>query len=107
VGRHGDHLGDESIEDRAHAEIRRDIRDLMWNDVGLVRTADGLRHAVNELSVVARRLGPGSSETHNLLSVAVLVTQAAFARRDSRGAHFRGDQAPNTGSRHETSRGKG
>ena len=107
VGRHGDHLGDESIEDRAHAEIRRDIRDLMWHDVGLVRTADGLRHAVNELSVVARRLGPGSSETHNLLSVAVLVTQAAFARRDSRGAHFRGDQAPNTGSRHETSRGKG
>ena len=85
VGRHDDLLDDQSTEDGAHAEIRREIRDLMWKEVGLVRTGDGLRHAVHGLRGLARRLGPGSSETHNLLTVAGLVTQAAYARRDSRG----------------------
>ena len=102
VGRHDDLLDDESTEDRAHAEIRREIRDLMWRDVGLVRTGDGLQRAVHGLIGVARRLGPGSSETHNLLTVAGLVTQAAYARRDSRGAHFRADRAPAPGSGHES-----
>lgn len=107
VGRFDDRLGDESIEDRAHAEIGREIRELMWRGVGLVRTGNGLQNAVHGLSRVARRLGPGVSETHNLLTVAGLVTQAAFVRRESRGAHFRSDNVPTPGSRDETSVGNG
>ena len=104
VGRHDDLLDDQATEDGAHAEIRREIRDLMWKEVGLVRTGDGLQHAVHGLRGLARRLGPGSSETHNLLTVAGLVTQAAYARRDSRGAHFRADRAPAPGADHESTR---
>ena len=107
VGRVDARLGGGSADADAGTELQREIRDLMWTDVGLVRTADGLQHAVNGLIRVARRLGAGSSETHNLLTVARLVTQAAFVRRDSRGAHFRGDPAPAHGSRHETSLGNG
>ena len=65
----------------------------MWRDVGLVRTGDGLQDAIHGLAGVARRLGPGSSETHNMLTVAGLVTRAAYTRRDSRGAHFRADRS--------------
>ena len=72
-------------------------------DVGLVRIGDGLQNAVHGLIRVARRLGPGVFETHNLLTVAGLVTQAAFVRRESRGAHFRSDDVPTPGSRDETS----
>ena len=103
VGRHSYLPGNESTEDSEHDEIRGDIRDLMWRDVGLVRTGDGLRQAVHGLIQVARRLGPGSSETHNLLTVAGLVAQAALARRDSRGAHYRADQAPVSGAGLDTS----
>ena len=93
VGRHDDLLADESTEEGAHREIRSEIRDLMWRDVGLVRTGDGLQDAIHGLAGVARRLGPGSSETHNMLTVAGLVTRAAYTRRDSRGAHFRADRS--------------
>ena len=107
LGRVDARLGDQSTEDGAHAELRREIRDVMWDEVGLVRTAGGLQHAVEGLVRIAHRLGPGSSETHNLLTVARLVTQAAFVRRESRGAHFRSDDVPTPGSRDEMSVGSG
>jgi len=107
LGRVDARLGEQSTEDGAHAEFRREIRDVMWDEVGLVRTAGGLQHAVEGLVRIAHRLGPGSSETHNLLTVARLVTQAAFIRRESRGAHFRSDDVPTPGSRDEMSVGSG
>ena len=107
LGRVDARLGDQATGDGAHAEIRREIRDVMWGEVGLVRTAGGLQHAVESLVRLAHRLGPGSSETHNLLTVAGLVTQAALVRRESRGAHFRSDYVPTPGSRDETSVGNG
>ena len=107
LGRVDTRRGDGSCEAHTDAEIRRDIRDLMWSEVGLVRTAAGLQRAVDSLARMARRLGPGVSETHNLLTVAELVTRAALARRESRGAHFRSDRRPTPGARHETSVGSG
>ena len=107
VGRVDTRRGDGTREEHADTEIRRAIRDLMWSEVGLVRTAGGLQHAVEGLSRIAHRLGPGASETHNLLTVAGLVTQAALVRPESRGAHFRSDCVPTSGSRHETSVGNG
>ncbi len=107
VGRVDVRLGDTSTEDGACAKIRRDIRDVMWSEVGLVRTADSLRHALGCFTQISRRLGPGASETHNLLTVAGLVAKAALDRRESRGAHFRSDSVPTPGSRHETSVGNG
>jgi len=107
IGRVAAPPGDESVGEPARSEFRRDIRDLMWNDVGLVRTADSLQRALEGCARIARRLGPGASETHNLLAVAGLVAQAALDRQESRGAHFRPDCPPVPGSRHETSVGRG
>ena len=102
VGRHDDRLVGESIHEGAHGEIRGEIRDLMWRDVGLVRTQDGLQQAIQGLAGIGRRLGPGSSETHNLLMVAGAITEAAYARRDSRGAHFRADHPSDPDTGHES-----
>ena len=97
--------GEGATDDELHAEIRREIRDVMWGEVGLVRTAASLQHAGERFERIARRLGPGCSETHNLLAVAGLVAKAALDRRESRGAHFRSDGVPTSSSRHETSCG--
>ena len=107
VGRVDVRLGDEATEDGACATIRRDIRDVMWSEVGLVRTAESLQHALGCFERISRRLGPGSSETHNMVAVASLVAKAALDRRESRGAHFRCDGVPTPDSRHGTTVGTG
>jgi aspartate oxidase len=84
-------------------EVRAAIRALMWRDVGLVRSKDSVQRALAELAPLTERLGAGSSESHNLLTVAEVVANAALARRDSRGAHFRTDDLLTSGSRHEMS----
>jgi L-aspartate oxidase len=68
-----------------------ELRKMMWRDVGLVRSAAGLRHAQHELDRLDRALGCGASEVTNLLTVARLVTTAAALRTESRGAHQRRD----------------
>lgn len=64
------------------------IRDLMWRHVGLDRHAGGLRRALDELDGIAADGAGGLAST---LTVARLVTRAATARTESRGAHFRSD----------------
>jgi L-aspartate oxidase len=71
------------------AAVEAEIRQLMWEKVGLVRSRDGLREALARFDVLARqRLDPASLR---LVTVARLVATAALARAESRGAHFRSD----------------
>jgi len=91
VGRHDVLSGHGDVDGQALADIRQEIRGLMWREVGLVRTGDGLRRAASALEGIRCRLGPGASEAHNLLTVGGLITQAALSRRESRGAHYRSD----------------
>jgi fumarate reductase flavoprotein subunit len=86
--------------------VRRRLYDIMWNDVGILRTAEGLTratHALNNLATVLSAMGvPDPDKRYNLtwmdrlnLENLVLVSRsicvAAQARTDSRGAHFRED----------------
>jgi L-aspartate oxidase len=75
--------GDESLI----AEVRK----LMWNQVGLERTAAGLGGALHELEGFALQPQETGGEARNLLAIARLVTRAALARAESRGGHFRTD----------------
>jgi fumarate reductase flavoprotein subunit len=86
--------------------VRRRLYDVMWNDVGILRTAEGLaraRHELNNLASAIALMGVADPEKRynltwmdrlnleNLVLVSRAICAAAVARADSRGAHFRED----------------
>ena len=77
------------------AEVRGELRQLMWERVGVARDGGGLTAAVAELERLGSKLPTPDSrqaaETANLLTVARLVARAALVRLESRGAHQRDD----------------
>lgn len=91
--------------------IRAALYECMWNDVGILRDADGLKRGqarLAELDADLSSMGVGSGDLafnmawhdwlnlKSLLAVSRVIAQAALAREDSRGAHFRED-FPKTG----------
>jgi fumarate reductase flavoprotein subunit len=86
--------------------IRRTLYDVMWNDVGILRTPDGLargRAVLDKLWGEVAAAGTVDAEPRynltwmdrlnleNLILVSRAICAAALARSDSRGAHFRED----------------
>ena len=69
----------------------RDLRNVMYSNVGLVRYERGLREALARIASLESAYPNPSPELRNLLVVARLVTEAALARRESRGSHYRSD----------------
>lgn len=76
---------------------REEIRDLMWDYVGLVRSRERLKRAERRLALIAReveaffrytRVTMGLLELRNLAQVAMLIARSALQRRESRGLHF-------------------
>jgi L-aspartate oxidase len=67
-----------------------ELRRVMWERVGVVRTGSGLwdaRNTLLELSPVLRRTVAG----RNALELALLIVLAALRRTESRGGHYRAD----------------
>jgi L-aspartate oxidase len=83
-------------EDEA-AGVRRVVRDIAWERVGIVRDGPGLRGAVERLGELWRggpeRAEPtrAAVEAANLGTVAWLTARAASLREESRGGHYRSD----------------
>jgi L-aspartate oxidase len=71
------------------------VRDLMWNKVGIVRNGSGLRQACQQLKELQPRTAhPGTRrafEARNILTSGLLVARSALAREESRGGHYRTD----------------
>lgn len=69
------------------------IQDLMWNQVGIVRTRMGMTNAVKALEEMGPKVAhPKTRRGHeaaNLHLTALLVSRSALAREESRGAHYR------------------
>ena len=84
-----------SPADPGAAQAVTDLRALMYANVGLVRNAQGLGAALRRIRELQTQHGGNCGELRNLLTVAQLVTQAALARKESRGSHYRTD-FPNT-----------
>jgi L-aspartate oxidase len=63
----------------------------MWEKVGLLREETSLASAVAEIGRAAIEFADERSEAANLITAASLIAQAALARRESRGSHFRLD----------------
>jgi fumarate reductase flavoprotein subunit len=91
--------------------LRENLQTLMWDKVGILRNADDLHKALaelDELTAALENTGLADRERvfnltwhdwlnlDSLLLVSKAITQAAIAREDSRGAHFRED-FPETG----------
>jgi L-aspartate oxidase len=77
-----------------------DVRDLMWEHVGLVRSREGLSEAVGKLltwqqaTKAALARVPDDAmlrRVASLITVGVLIAGAALRRQESRGGHFRAD----------------
>ena len=77
------------------APTAEQVRDLMWRDVGIVRTGAGLRTAAVQLAQWMAWLPEAhdraSHDLHSILVCARLATEAALRREESRGAHYRED----------------
>jgi L-aspartate oxidase len=71
------------------------IRTLLWEKVGIIREGKQLCEAVRELDAI--ELSPPKTpdklfyETRNILEVARAIARSAWAREESRGAHYRSD----------------
>ena len=71
------------------------LQSLLWNNVGIVRSKEGLQEAAATLAVwqsmAAKPTDRPSYELSNLVLAGRLMTEAALMRQESRGAHFRSD----------------
>lgn len=75
-------------------DAERALRETMSAEVGVIRDAETLSNALG--SIVALERDSRDPQLANMLTTAKLVTAAALMRKESRGAHFRGDYpAPN------------
>jgi L-aspartate oxidase len=73
----------------------RDLRAIAWNSCGVLRNGPELDAAHKRLSSNSQepQASPGRSsfELRNMHQVALLISQAALAREESRGGHYRTD----------------
>ncbi|MBQ9245582.1 L-aspartate oxidase [bacterium] len=76
----------------------RRLKDLMWNNAGIIRNADKLNKAKEEIDKMFIELGRtykcysrNEYEMRNMLSVAKVIVDFALSRKESRGAHYRED----------------
>ena len=81
-------------EDAARASaaalaVRKRVRRLMWERVGILRSRASLQRALTEFEQIAR--APLRPAPRNFLTVATLIARAALWREESRGGHFRVD----------------
>ena len=81
--------------------IKNAIRNTLWENVSIERNGEGLQNTLASLQEIADSLGDAITcsdtkdvpmiETVNMLNVALMITRAALARTESRGAHYRAD----------------
>ncbi|HJT69732.1 MAG TPA: L-aspartate oxidase, partial [Terriglobales bacterium] len=72
-----------------------ELRELMWKDVGIVRTGASLKEAITKLEEIGKKISRPHTrrefEARNLQLAGMFVARCALAREESRGAHYRTD----------------
>ena len=86
-----------ALDDSGHADSEQleQVRSILWKDVGIIRSGEGLARAIQQLDElnVAQPAHPSrqGSELHNMWTLARLIARSALAREESRGSHYRSD----------------
>ena len=84
------------------------IQNIMWHYVGLVRSTERISRAIRDLRSLWNEIETFYRKTklsdeliglRNAVEAALIIARAAQHNRQSRGAHFRKDAAPNEGER--------
>ena len=70
--------------------VRKRVRRLMWERVGILRSQQSLTRALREFEQIARARTL-RAPSRNFVTVALLIVRSALWREESRGAHFRHD----------------
>ena len=78
--------------------LKLELRELMWDKVGIIRTEKDLLKAKSEIVAYKKAfkrkrkcLNQDEYEYRNMLTVAELIIDSALERKESRGAHSRSD----------------
>ncbi|MDP4990127.1 MAG: hypothetical protein NWQ37_02810 [Marivita lacus] len=86
--------------------LRKQLQEAMWDEVGVMRTEAGLKRGLTRISEISDALGDVGVAADNLAfnltwhdwlnlrslcDISEVITKAALARDNSRGAHYRED----------------
>jgi len=86
--------------------LRRALQETMWDDVGVIRTGEGIRRGIQRIEAIEGELmGVGVAADNlafnltwhdwlnlsSLLDISKAIARAALVRENSRGAHYRED----------------
>ncbi|MFN6963660.1 MAG: L-aspartate oxidase [Pyrinomonadaceae bacterium] len=78
-----------NLESGISTAVRKRVKRIMWERVGIIRDRSSLERALRELrQISAARLSPSS---RNFVALATLIATAALWREESRGGHYRTD----------------
>ena len=87
-----------SDQDYDISSLKDELKDIMWNNVGIIRSEDSLKYAQNKVIAMKKSfkrnrkcLNREEYEYRNMLTVALLIIEGAMGRKESRGAHSRSD----------------
>jgi L-aspartate oxidase len=69
--------------------VKKRVKRLMWERVGIIRDRDSLQRAIREFDQISK--SSLSNSSRNFVTLAMLAAQAALWREESRGGHFRSD----------------
>jgi L-aspartate oxidase len=76
-------------ETQISTAVRKRVKRIMWERVGILRDRASLSRALQELETIAA--GNLSISSRNFVILAQLITRGAMWREESRGGHYRTD----------------
>ena len=80
---------DSGLGTQLSTAVRKRVKRVMWERVGILRDATSLRRAIDEFDQISK--SNLSVSSRNFVTLASLVAKAALWREESRGGHFRTD----------------
>ena len=78
---------------KSYTSTLHKLKNIMWNNAGIIRTNDGLNFALQQIKILKDSLPSGEIclellELKNLICVSEIIIKCAILRKESRGLHY-------------------